>query len=87
MAISVIKLRMAFDQLSRVSVRRNPTNSDGTHRCPKKLMHVPAIVRSYTRGIGVHWNMTTKRYETVQPIEIPIKIRQAFLKCGRGKIR
>jgi hypothetical protein len=86
-AISVIRLRMAFDQLLTMSVRRMWTDNRRIYRCPKNLMHVPGMERSYTQGMGVHWKMTTKRYETVQPIETPINTRQALLKCGKGKMR
>lgn len=57
------------------------------HLCQKKLMHVPGMVRLYTRGTGVHWKIHTKTYETVQPTDIAIKPMHAWRKRWIGKTR
>jgi hypothetical protein len=86
-ARSVMRLVTALDQLPRTSATSLICQARETCRCHRKLMHVPGMLRLYTRGTGVHWKMHTKRYEIVQPAEIAPSTKHACRKRRTGKMR
>lgn len=83
---SVMRFVIEFVHLNLLATSRiaSPTQ---TYRCHAKFIQVPGIVRSYTRGIGLHWKMETNRYATVHATLTPIMIMQSLRKLGIGKTR